>query len=95
MSNKVAVNNPSTNKKDLVDYIGINGLFIVAIISFFFFGGSIVAMLGTICGIAGLIYLIKRRKILSSQYYQTLNQSTRTIRMSLAKKLSSRISKHC
>jgi hypothetical protein len=67
MNNKVAVNNPNTNKKDLVDYIGINGLFIVAIISYFFFGGSIVAMLGTICGIAGLIYLIKRRKILSNR----------------------------
>jgi predicted membrane channel-forming protein YqfA (hemolysin III family) len=70
MKNDLDDNNQEANfntKKDLVDYVGINGLFIVSITTFALFSGSILAMLGTICGIAGVIYLIKRRKKLTNK----------------------------
>lgn len=50
-------------RKTLDEYLGINGLLVVAIIGAIFRGGILSAM-GTVCGLSAVYYLFKKRKVI-------------------------------
>jgi hypothetical protein len=54
-------------RKTVDEYLGINGLLIVAIIGSTIFKGGLISSIGVVAGLSAIYYLIKKRKELDKK----------------------------